>query len=378
MNIVKVISSLAYGGAETQVITLSKELVRQGHQVTIITTESYVPRAQELDGSGVKLVCLNKALKIDFKLFNDLRFQFKRIRPDIVHAYLYDAEFYSRLAALGLGITLINSERNDQYQLNRNQQVGHFFTKRLVDGVIANSYAGQKHATSLYKNLPKEKLKVVWNGIDLDKVAQRLACGEINYKGEWFPREKIKLAVMAASIKPQKNYNLALRVAEELIEKDSIWRVVFLGDQLSDSSNSYKTGIIGQWKNLRHKEKIKFVGNRDDVLEILAQADVSFLTSHHEGFPNTVLESMAVGTPVVTSEFSDINKITVEPWLVQKETSPVAFVDVINRVVETRDVLSSKSRLWIEQNCSVEQIAKKLINTYIELNSALLSGAVQQ
>jgi glycosyltransferase involved in cell wall biosynthesis len=362
MKIVKVISSLTYGGAETQVMSMSKELVRQGHKVTIITTENHSPRAHELNGSGVELVSLNKVAKLEFKLLKELREQFKRINPDIIHAYLYDAEFYSRLAALGLGITLINSERNDQYKFNRSQAVGHFLTERLVDGVIANSYAGQKFASVLYKSLPKEKLKVVWNGIDLDHVDDRLFSKNINYKEEWFPRESIKLAVMAASVKPQKNYCYALQIAEKLIEADSTWRVVFLGDEISNSSDSYKTKILASWNTLKHKGKIRFMG----VLEVLAQADVSFLTSHHEGFPNTVLESMAVGTPVVTTEFSDIKKIAIEPWLIKNKHNPDVFVGTINRIIKERDALSKKSRLWVENNCSIVKTVEQLLNVYEE------------
>jgi glycosyltransferase involved in cell wall biosynthesis len=373
MNIVNVISSLTYGGAETQVMSTSKELVHQGHQVTIITTEKHAPRAQDLDGSGVVLICLNKQYKLDFLLLKDLREQFKHIKPDIIHAYLYDAEFYSRLAVFGLGITLINSERNDNYKLSKAQNLGHFFTKNLVDGVIANSYAGQKYARARYKNLPEKNIKVVWNGIDLAKVDYRLAERKLNYKEKWFPQEEIKLAVMTASVKPQKNYNLALRVAEELIEQDPNWRVIFLGDKLSNKTSNYKADILEQLEKLTHKSKIKFIGNRDDVLEILSQADISFLTSHHEGFPNTVLESMAVSTPVVTTEFSDINKIAVEPWLVQKENCPVAFVRVINRVIETQEVLSCRSRKWVEHNCSIEKVTTKLLDIYKEFNTTLIN-----
>jgi len=68
MKIVKIISSLLYGGAETQVIGLSKELVRQGHQVTIITTTKNTQRAHLLNKSGVELISFSKCGKLDIKL----------------------------------------------------------------------------------------------------------------------------------------------------------------------------------------------------------------------------------------------------------------------------------------------------------------------
>jgi glycosyltransferase involved in cell wall biosynthesis len=364
MNIVKVISSLSYGGAETQVINLSKELVRQGHTVTIITTTDYAPRAFQLENTTVALICLKKSYKFDLALIRELRKQFKLIKPDIIHAYLFDAEFFSRLAAIGLKIPLINSERNDEYKLNLNQQIGHSLTQYLVDGVIANSYAGCSHALGKYPNLKKSNCHVVWNGIDSDKAFAKIKKYKLDFKKEVFPEQNVKLAVMVASIKKQKNHEFALMVAEKLITLDKNWRVIFLGDQLVDSKNEYKTEIIDLYKKLTHKGKIVYLGNRDDVIEILHQADVSFLTSHHEGFPNTVLESMAVGTPVVTTCFSDIKRIAIETWLVNENKDVDLFVNSLVRAEKHRGLLSIKSREWVLNHCSLNIASQNLLKVY--------------
>lgn len=65
MRIVLVISNLIHGGAETQVIAMSRELARRGHAVAIYTLNCDNPRAIELDGSGVELVVDQKRLKLD-------------------------------------------------------------------------------------------------------------------------------------------------------------------------------------------------------------------------------------------------------------------------------------------------------------------------
>lgn len=364
MNIVKVISSLSYGGAETQVMNLAKELVRQGHTVTIITTTDHAPREHELENTSVNFICLKKSHKFDLILIKKLRDMFKKIKPDIIHAYLYDAEFFSRLAAIGLNIPLINSERNDGYKLNTNQKLGHLLTRYLVDGIIANSFAGNKHAKGKYPNLPESKFHVVWNGIDGKKVTERIKAYDLDFKQYLFADEKVKLAVMVASIKYQKNHELALKVAEKLITLDESWRVVFVGDQLVDSKNEYKTKIMSLYNNLVHKDKITFIGNRIDIVEILHQANVSFLTSHHEGFPNTALESMAVGTPVITTSFSDIKRIAVEPWLVIEEHNADKFVHALNKAEKHRVTISVKSKEWVIKHCNIDITAQNLLNVY--------------
>lgn len=364
MRIMKVISSLQFGGAETQVINLSKALVNQGHQVLLVSLSKNVPRIAELEGTQVEFKVENKKSKIDFSLVSGLRKCIKKWQPDIVHGYLYDAEFYSRLAALGLKIPVINSERSDNYLLNTNQKIGDFFTIRLVDGVVANTYAGKNFAATRYSRLAENKLHVVWNGIDINHIKQKKLACNINYKEQLFGTNTIKLACMIASIKPEKDYILALQVAKNLIQSSGQWRIVFLGDKVTGSTNKYKATVENYYNYMDENVKIKFLGNRADVIEILSQSDVSFLTSHHEGFPNAVLESMAVGTPVITTEFSDINKISLRDWMTIRSRDPLDISNAVNKVLLERNLLSDESTEWVEKNCSIDIIAHKLSAIY--------------
>jgi UDP:flavonoid glycosyltransferase YjiC (YdhE family) len=56
MRVLFIISELTLGGAQKQVIELARELVRRGHEAAIYTLNREVPRAKELEGSGVELV----------------------------------------------------------------------------------------------------------------------------------------------------------------------------------------------------------------------------------------------------------------------------------------------------------------------------------
>jgi glycosyltransferase involved in cell wall biosynthesis len=364
MRIMKVISSLQFGGAETQAINLSKALVNQGHQVLLVSLSKNVPRIAELEGTQVEFKVENKKYKVDFSVVSGLRKCIKKWQPDIIHGYLYDAEFYSRAAALGLKTPVINSERNDNYQLNTNQKIGDFLTIGLADGVIANTYAGKSFAAARYRHLAENKLHVVWNGIDINRINQKKLACNVNYREQLFNTNTIKLACMVASIKPQKDYILALEVAKNLIQSSDEWRIVFLGDKVTEKTNKYKAKVENYFNNMDEKVKIKFLGNRADVIEILSQSDVSFLTSHHEGFPNAVLESMAVGTPVITTEFSDINKISPRNWMTITSRDPLDISNAVNKALLERNLLSEESIEWVDKNCSIDIIAQKLSAVY--------------
>src|SRR5688572_12406228 len=100
MQILFVISGLGLGGAEKQLVELAKELVRQRHTVAIYTLNRHVPRRAELEGSGVTLVTDQKRIRLDPAVLKRLRATMVRLRPDIVHGFLFDGDLYSRLAAL--------------------------------------------------------------------------------------------------------------------------------------------------------------------------------------------------------------------------------------------------------------------------------------
>lgn len=367
MRIVLVISSLLTGGAETQVIAMSRELKRRGHVLVIYTLNKNNPRAWELEGSGVELVADQKCVKFDLAVLFRLRRFLKAFRADIVHGFLYDGDLYARVAAAASSVVALNSERNDGYRLNFAQRLGLWSTRQLAAGVVANSMAGARFAGQLYR-FPQAKIHTVWNGIDLERIDERVRECRTNYKSELIfgindVAPSFKLACLVGSIKPPKDYLLALNVAYELTHSHSNWRVLFLGDQLSNTGN-YRGEVMNRYQQLGLEGKVFFGGSRSDVPEILSQCDVLFSTSLHEGFPNVVLEAMAVNTPVVSTNYSDIQAILPHPWQVVTDRQPRSMVSAILQASQASKKLVKEQRCWIENNATIAIAASKLEAVY--------------
>ena len=81
MRVLFTISELTLGGAQKQVIELGRELVRRGHEAAIYTLNREVPRARELEGSGVELVVDQKRWKLDPAVIRRLRRYVRTWRP---------------------------------------------------------------------------------------------------------------------------------------------------------------------------------------------------------------------------------------------------------------------------------------------------------
>src|SRR2546428_12421694 len=114
MRILYVISNLAFGGAEKQLVELARQLAGSGHEVAIYTLNRDVPRRPELAGSAVTLIVDQKRAKLDPAVLWRLRKKIGRWGAGIIHGFFFDGGFYLRGGGLGSGGPGVESGRNDQ------------------------------------------------------------------------------------------------------------------------------------------------------------------------------------------------------------------------------------------------------------------------
>jgi len=373
MRILYVISGLGFGGAEKQLVELAKQLARHGHEVAIYTLNRDVQRKPELAGSSVTLIVDQKRARLDPAVLWRLRKTINHWRPDIIHGFLFDGDFYSRVAALGSGIPVLNSERSDAYRMSWNQSLAHRLTRGLARGVVANTFSGKAFAQRLF-GLPSDDVHVVWNGIRLEELERQATATAADYRSEFFGDRRVRVACLVGSISPVKDYHLALESAARLIAADPAWRVLFVGDQLSmamcyrprqeSDASGYKAGVLKHHERLGLSDKIKFAGLRTDAPAIIRQCDVLYVTSEREGFPNSVLEAMGLGVPVVSTEYSDIRRILPFPGQVVASHYPEDIARAVIWAYAERDVIAARQKQWVYAHATIEKAAMELEHVY--------------
>ena len=371
MRVLFVISDLGFHGAQNQVAELSRELVRRGNDVAIYTLNDDAPRAEGLRAAGVEVIVDQKQRKLDPGVLKRLRDKIRAWRADVVHGFLYDGDIYARIAAIGTGARVFNSERSQNYTLSKAQMAAHYLTRPLVDAVVANSRTGSAFAQKLYGYRP-ELMHVVYNGLRVEDLERR-AETEHDYRKEFFGDEPVRILCMVGHIKPAKDYPLALDTAAELIRRSPEWRALFIGDALTQAmytgghdsdSSAYKRSVMEHFQRLGLGDRVKFIGARSDACAILAQCDVQLMTSVLEGFPNVVLEGMVLGVPVVSTEYSDIRSILPRPQQVVAKRSPQALADAVMDAWLDREAIAAEQKRWVRAHASIENVTRELESVY--------------
>jgi len=367
--VASVISNLEYGGAQRQLVEIANNLDRNQVEHHIVSLAPYVPLADSLR-DRTRLHVIEKRWQFDATVVFRLAAALKRIKADVVHGYLFDADMAARLAAKLAGTpVVVAAERNADYNMLMRKQIGYRLTKGLVDVCIANSAAGAAYSQRL---LGYREYRVVPNGVNTERFAP--VATNTDLRRAIGVQDADFVIGMVASFKHQKNHGMLFRGVRAAVERGVPVRLVLVGDELYaglGGTTEYRQQMQQWLEESGLRERCLFLGNRLDLERVYPAFDVSVLTSHFEGTPNVVLEAMACGVPVVVTDVSD-NKTLVPNGRVGFVVAPDDAADLCERLVllfEKRDLrarLGSEARDWVEQEYSTSRLAERTRRIYVE------------
>lgn len=361
MRILFVIGGLAHGGAESQVILASKELARAGHEVGVYVLSGEAARSEELAGTAVELLVDRKRRRLDAGVLARLRRHIARWRPHIAHGFKFDGDLYARIAACGMRIPVLGSERTENQQVPLIQRIGYRLAAPLCDGIVANSVTGAEFACRLHRRAPEE-VDVMWNGIDLERLAERVARSTQPAR-TIFPGEGLRRLAMVASIRPDNDHMLALRALRRLLDQDPSWRLVCFGDEPAQYRGCMSM-VLAERDRLRLEPHVHFAGHRRDVLELIADSDVFLMTARHGAMPNVALEAMACGTVVVSTDYGDVRRVLPTPGQVAAARSDIDIAQAILQSWRERAEIAQAQRRWVDENASAAASTAALLKAY--------------
>jgi glycosyltransferase involved in cell wall biosynthesis len=282
MKIMFTISQLGGGGAERVISILSGKFYEQGYDVSI-TTLLDRPIVYQLN-PNVKLIelkCKHSKIIGTIQQIKMLRQVYISESPDVIISFLPVVNMTAIIANKGLNGKLIVSERNDPYKNPRKKIMRSIrdFLYHFSEGFVfqtpdARDYFGQYAikrgtviANPLAENLPKP------------------------YKGE-----RKKRFVTAVRLEPQKNIGMLIEAFSKFSLEFPNYTLEIYGE------GSQREYLENKCKELNLSEKVLFKGFSKNIHEEILDAAAFILPSDYEGMSNSMLEALALGVPVISTD----------------------------------------------------------------------------
>ena len=292
MNISFVTDCIGYGGAEKMLLFIAKGLYNKGHKVAIINLNNQKGyKLNHVDYSGIDVYELNTNYKNTFvSNYEYLAFTIKSAKQhksEVIIGFKELANFCAATVGKILRIPSIISERGDPFTSFKNISL-----IRKIKLKIINSASGAvfqtKDAGAFYSKKLESKSTIIpnpiWKNKDIKSIDYYNLPKEIIYMGRLDNRQK-RLDVLLES------FRIFNKTHAEYILK------IY-------GSGPDKTFIENKIKEYNIQDKVNMMGASMSPLQDLSNSGIFVITSDYEGISNSLLEAMAVGLPVVSTDHS--------------------------------------------------------------------------
>lgn len=335
-NILFIFSGFGIGGLEIRACHIMNHFKRT-YRFTICSMNGDYGATVLLDKSlNYSCTTLKKTTNNSLKSVFLFQKELKRIKPDLIMTYNWGTIEWVMSNRLFCNIPNIHSEEGFHSDEIKGQKGRRVFIRWLflsrVDKVLVPSDCLRNIALHKWR-LPKSKISYITNGIDCDK---------FNGKAKKNIDDSPVVIGTVAGLRRVKNLELLIRVYSMLNTKfkTELW---IIGD--GTEKDSLKTYV----KKIECSSSIKFLGYHKDPSPFLKDIDIYAISSITEQMPISLLEAMASGCAVVSTDVGDIKSMVCEEnqrMVVDSEDQDQYFkclMELVNND-ELRSVLADKNR----------------------------------
>ncbi len=289
MRVTLVIHSLAAGGSERVVSLLAHDWTERGHAATVITltpqSEDFFPLPAEV--TRVTLDVLPRPrdqhrLTRAFRRISHLRRAIVQSSPDVVVSFLSTMNLITLLAARPLDIPVVISERTDPRMAKIDLRQD-FLRRLLYRRELALVVQTDAVACWARGVIPPERVVVIPNPVAAPPRGSRRPS----------PRPEI---VAVGRLGNEKGFDLLIDAFAACAGSQQDWRLTICGE------GDERAALEARVRRYGLQERIAMPGTVADVYPVLERASLFVLSSRFEGFPNALLEAMACGLPVISTD----------------------------------------------------------------------------
>ena len=233
---------------------------------------------------------------------------------------------------------------------------------RYSTAIVANSKSLCNELTDVFK--PASGVEVIYNGVDISKI--RLQSKEDEYH-PWFDK-KYPLIVSVGRLSEQKDHKTFIQ-ALGIVNERSYVRAIIIGEGILMNSLTELSDKMGI------KDRVDFIGNKSNPFPYIAKSDLFVCSSMYEGLSNVILEAMALGIPVISTNHKhgadELIQNGINGILVPVE-DPEKMAEAIINLLNDKDLhinISNECKKRSE-DFSLEKLGRNYENYFKQLMSA--------
>ena len=354
MRIVYVITTLAVGGTERQVLAIAMRMAARGHAVALLVLK---PHDAEDCATALDVVHLDIQKSVP-GLIAGLRkgVAFLRaFRPDVVHSHNFHGNMLARAMRLFCRDTRLISTIHNVYEGGRMRMLAY----RLTDGLVSRTTAVSGAVAEGYvrmKAVGKRNCVVITNGIEVSQFIPGLERRTAMRAQMGVGNEFVWLCVARHTAgKDIPNLIEAFGLAWQSERSIALWMAGPDTDAVARRRAMYAVSIIP----VEALDGVRRLGPRRDIPALLDAADGFVLASAWEGMPLALGEAMAMAKPVVATDVGGVRELVGEAGIVVPARDATALASAMLDVMRKSD----------EERAAMGQAARRRILEYFDMDA---------
>lgn len=373
-KILIVIGGLDRGGCELHLLQVLPEIRNQNYDVQLFVITGEGSLLNDFRDAGISVICphYKKPLKCYPKLLRPMILMraivkflhiLKSEKPDLVHCFLPASYWIAGplTKCFSRSVLVMSRRSSNRYLMGKKwirlyEQTLH----KITDFFIANSKESFKQLT-IDEGAKNDQTFLIYNGSSpiRKRQSKRLIRNSLG-----LPDNAIVI-LKVANIIQYKGHADLIEAAEILKKKAAkSWIVLCVGRDDGQMRELQKSVTEKQLEN-----RFKFLGSRNDISDLWGIADIGVMASHQEGFPNAIIEGMALGKPFVATNVGGNSEAIIHgrTGLLVDPHSPEQMASALHKLVQFKELRERYGRYALDRqkkNFTLEQCVVGYLKFY--------------
>lgn len=345
IRVLQIVSSMDRGGLETFIMNLYRNIDRKKIQFDfLLHTEKECDYNSEIRGLGGKIYVIPARNKGIIKNRKALNLFFKE-HPEykIIHMHESSLSYIEPLSAakrMSVPVRIMHSHSTGFAKGNKIHRLLHRIHKNNIDSIATNYFACSAEAGQWFFGGENSQVKFIKNGIESEMfIFNPYVRNE--YRKQLGIDQKLVIGHVGRFVYP-KNHLYLIDIFYEVSKMDENAVLLLVGDGV------LKESVQKKIEDYHIRDKVIFLGVRDDISKIMQAMDIFVFPSIYEGLPVTLVEAQAAGLKCVVS-----NNITRQV--------------ILSDLIECID-LKKDPTFWAEEICKFVNYNRVNMHELIKIN----------